>query len=250
VAGIAVLVSVGCARPSHGGNTAGPPTCANLQSCGQGGDGQASCTFADTSQIAGTPVIGTTVIADFPDGISSDGRGPYAPGTDGVLGSSISGVSLRYPRKLKVNLNSPVPGSGAVPLGIVTDGENSRWNPEKPYFGLFWDLEAVGHEIQDPRSIQVGQTVPAGQINVFFHINGRFHILQMGPQALGHCHTRRNPVNGSGTSSGTIYRAGSTDWVVELPAGSIGRLFDMSRTLPYTVDKGLYYVHLRFELHK
>ena len=77
-------------------------------------------------------------------------------------------------------------------------------------------------------------------------INGRFHVLQMGP--FGNCHTDANRVNGAGTSSGDVYRAGETKWVIDLPAGSIGRLFDLYNTTQYAVDKGLYYVRLHYEI--
>ncbi len=88
----------------------------------------------------------------------------------------------------------------------------------------------------------------ADQIDVTFHVNGRFHVLQMGPQAYGHCHAAPTAVTGNATSSGTIYRASATKWVIDLPAGSVGRLFDLYNTDQYAVDKGLYYTQLHFEI--
>lgn len=113
-----------------------------------------------------------------------------------------------------MNLNNPVPGGGAVPLGIVTiRGDNL----------LYTSWERVGNLARSLLNIPVGQTVPAGQINVSFHLNGRFHVLQMGPQPLGHCHqgTDSTRVHGAGTSAGTIHRASQSKWVVDLPAGSL-----------------------------
>ena len=73
---------------------------------------------------------------------------------------------------------------------------------------------------------------------------------QMGPLPLGNCHAEANRVHGTGTSCGTIYRAGPTRWVMDLPAGAVGRLFDLSRTTENAVDKSLYYVRLHSEIGK
>jgi hypothetical protein len=37
-------------------------------------------------------------------------------------------------------------------------------------------------------------------------------------------------------------------WVIDLPAGSVGRLFDLYNTTQYAVDKGLYYTQLHYEI--
>lgn len=85
-------------------------------------------------------------------------------------------------------------------------------------------------------------------MNVTLHLDGRFHILQMGPQAYGHCHSAPTAVFGTGTTAGTIYRASMTKWAVDLPQGSIGRLFDLYNTDQYAVDKGLYYTQVHYEI--
>lgn len=73
---------------------------------------------------------GPTVIADLADGVSSDGRGPYIQGTDGVVQSRVANAaalsiyskdSVKKTRTLTVNMNYPVPGGAGVPFGIVTD---------------------------------------------------------------------------------------------------------------------------------
>jgi hypothetical protein len=70
----------------------------------------------------------------------------------------------------------------------------------------------------------------------------------MGPRPVGFCVERgRTLVHGTGTSSGTIYRASQTMWVTDLPAGSVGRLFDVSNTPRNAVDRGLYYIRLHYE---
>ena len=68
--------------------------------------------------------------------------------------------------------------------------------------------------------------------------------------------TPRNAVTGTGTSTGTIYRASQTRWVMDLPAGSVRRLFDFNGMMlrPYNknwelvVDMGLNCVHLHYEI--
>ena len=256
VGGIAVIIAAGCATVGRGGSTAaprdgrsdGPPVCINASKCSLPAD--LSCTARDTRTFNGS-----TVIADYSDGVSSDGRGPYTPGTDGVLVGHVglpAVVGAMSPRHLTVNLNNPVPRGRAVPLGIVID--SGAQNPEGVplEFAIYTQTMNVGNESQSLHGIPLGQSAAAAQINVFFHINGRFHILQMGPQPWLHCHTRTPPVNGNGTSAGTIYRAGPTKWVVDLPAGSVGRLFDvsnLSKATPFAVfDRGLYYVRLRYEI--
>jgi len=216
------------------------PTCSGASDCAAGAQ---VCSGED-----GTATVGPTVITDYSTGLSSDGRGPYVQGTDGVRYSVVltsafltldpkSGV--KNPRRYRVNLDRPVPGGGGVPLGIVTAGNDviieTQWH-------------TVNNARQNLNSITIGETVTAEQIDLTFHINGRFHVLQMGPQAYGHCHAAPTQVNGAGTSSGTIYRASATKWVIDLPAGSIGRLFDLYNTTQYAVDKGLYSIQLHYEI--
>jgi hypothetical protein len=196
-----------------------------------------------------TATVAPTVITNYANGLSSDGRGPYIQGTDGVRYSVVlylatlsldkSSKSVKNPRKFSVNLNNPVPGGGGVPLGTITDG--SDINIETQWY-------RVGDTRQNLHNIAVGQTVTANQIDVTFHLNGRFHILQMGPQPYGHCHSAPTAVFGTGTTSGTIYRASATKWVIDLPQGSVGRLFDLYNTDQYAVDKGLYYFQLHYEI--
>ncbi len=242
VISIAWLIGLASAAPT-GAQAGPPPACSGWSDCNPG---RAVCTFESFP-----PYFGSTIISDASDGLSSDGRGPYVTGTDGVRYSFVvqGHLSLSFagpaggggPRTLTLNLNNPVPGSGAVPLGIVTvRGDNL----------LYTSWERVGNLAKSLLNIPVGQTVPAGQINVSFHLNGRFHVLQMGPQPLGHCHRGADStrVHGAGTTSGTIHRASHSEWVVDLPAGSVGRLFDASHTVQHAVDKGLYRVRLHYEI--
>ena len=224
-----------------GGGGGGLPTCSGTSDCAAG---PVVCTGED-----GTATVAPTVITDYSNALSSDGRGAYIQGTNGVQYSLVTYVatlsfakasrSVKNPRKIAVNLNNPVPGGISVPLGPITDGNDNNLE-------IQW--KRVGDTRQNLHNIPVGQTVTANQMNVTFHINGRFHILQMGPQPYGHCHSAPTAVVGTGTSSGTIYRASTTKWVFDLPQGSVGRLFDLYNTDQYAVDKGLYYMQLHFEI--
>ncbi len=217
------------------------PTCSGASDCAAGA---LVCTGEDN-----TATIGPTVITDYSTGLSSDGRGPYVQGTDNVRYSLVTVVttlhlekpkgSVKNPRTYRINLDNPVPGGGGIPLGTIAD--NNDINIETQWY-------TANNARQNLHNIPIGSTVTADQIDVTFHINGRFHILQMGPQAYGHCHAAPTAVVGTGTSSGTIFRASATKWVLDLPAGSIGRLFDLYNTDQYAVDKGLYYTQLHFEI--
>ena len=206
-------------------------------------------------KFPGSNTVGPAVVADFSDGVSSDGRGPYNKGTDGVIDSRTGreGALTIFDRadgnirSFSVNLNKPVPGGGGVPLGIVSSGKPS---------GFVTQRGMVGDAVQNFMDIPVGQTETAALMSIAFHINGRFHLLQMGPMANGHCMGVKNLVHGTGTTSGTITRVSLTKWVMDLPAGSIGRLFDIQGAkvgpgppnYEHAVDKGLYYVHLHYEI--
>jgi len=201
---------------------------------------------------------GITIVSDRPDGVSSDGRGPYRKGEGGVWDSRAGsegafGIdpTAKDARSITVNLSKPVPGGGGVPLGLITSPG-----------GLITQRVMVGDTVENLADIAVGQTVPTALMSASFFVNGRFHLLQMGPLANGHCGGlgARNLVHGTGTSSGTIFRASQTKWVIDLLAGSQGRLFDMQGPLPagqwppsdarweHAVDKGLYYVGLHYEV--
>ena len=224
------------------------------------GGGVGSCTSASYCTPApqdctfpGPNPVWPTVVADLPDGVSSDGRGPYLLGKDGVVDSragaeatlGIWGDTVRNVRSVTVNLSKPVPGGGGVPLGINTG--TGRFITQR---GM------IGDTVQNMTDIAVGQTERAAMMSAMFSINGRLHVLQVGPQAIGHCTGGKNLVHGTGTSSGTIFRATQTKWVMDIPAGSVGRLFDIQLSdctscccgWDHAVDKGLYYVHLHYEI--
>ena len=233
------LVGVHQPLMARGGN-GGLPTCSGADDCAAG---PVVCTGEDT-----TSTVGPAVVADRPNGLSSDGGGAYIQGINGVGSTAVANVAglglyatknLKSPRRYALNLNNPVPGGGGTPLGIIADGND-----------VFLETQwyTSGNARQNLRDIPVGQTVQADQIDVPVHINGRYHILQMGPQPYGHCHSAPTLVSGAGTTSGSITRLTATKWAVDVPAGSIGRLFDIYNTDQYAVDKGLYYTELHYEI--
>jgi len=189
--------------------------------------------------------------------VSSDGRGPYIEGTDGAWFSGVdigTGLGLRQldaipfwnmapakgvekPRRITVNLNDPVPGGGGVALGTV-DG-----------YHLLTQWQMVGSAFQNVHTMKIGERSTVAQMNVGFSINGRQHLLQMGPQPNGHCHDS-TVIHGAGTSSATIHRASETKWAVDLPAGSVGRLFDVDDLHAHAIDKGLYHIRIHYEVGK
>lgn len=240
VLGHGLLMILGCASVPHQGGR-GLPTCIDARDCAAG-----PLTCAEEDQRAS---IGPAVLADSPTGLSSDGRGAYRPWTDGVRHSIVrefvsisfnsASDSIKNPRHYAVNLNHPVPRGGGVPRGIVTAGR---------YTNIEIQWVRVGDARRNLHDIPIGQTVTAGMMAITFHMDGHFHVLQAGPMAYGHCHAAPTRVSGTGTSSGTIYRASATKWVMDLPAGSVARLFDLFNTDQYAVDKGLYYTDLHIEI--
>jgi hypothetical protein len=213
-----------------------------------GQTGMARSATPRACEFPGPDSIGPVVVSDFTDGVSSDGRGPYVKGKDGVVDAraGTEGAltfywrgTLENPRALTVNLNKPVPGGGGVPLGIAASGDSS---------GLITQRGMIGDTVQNLTDIAVGRTDTAAMMSITFHVNGRRHLLQIGPQANGHCMGATNLVHGKGTSSGTINRASQTKWVMDVPVGSVGRLFDIGDSWEHAVDKGLYYVHLHYEI--
>jgi len=254
---VSLFVVIGCAsitRRSGGGL----PSCVDVGSCAPSvyrdslEFGPAQSTGASAVKNCNAPAtlpsfVGPTVVSDFSDGVSSDGRGPYASGNVdyvAVFGLQVDSVGGVSPRKLVVNLSHPVRDGGGVPLGLITLSENKP--PQSA--ALYAQWRTVDNTSQNLNGIPIGQTVTAPQMNVWFYLNGRFHMLQMGPQPWGHCYAGRNLVTGAGTSSATISRSSATKWAVDLPAGSVGRLFDLHNTSAHAVDRGLYYLRLHYEI--
>jgi len=194
----------------------------------------------------------TFAISDGSYSVTSDGRGPYRRRTSNVsvvyigwpLVLNLS--ELRFdtlpPRAIRVDLSKPVPGDIGVPRGVITADRGvevgAQWYTEENY---------SAHSMLD---IPVGTTVSAAQADVIFPIDGVQHSLQMGPQPGGHCFADGTAIHGAGTTKATISRPDSTTWIVDLPQGSIGRLFDIHLSSPHAVNKGLYYVSMHFVMKR
>lgn len=219
-----------------------PPT-----PCGRPEDDTTSCDSGLAVCRPTRPGGGGSVTATFTDAgnsVRSDGRGTYKREMGLVV--AVSQVLVVYAprpirdtlgaRKIVVDLSDPVPNGGGVPHGVVRE--------HSPEVAAQWYTETnkAQHSMLD---IPVGQKVVGQQLSVVFAINGVRHALQMGPQPLGHCFSDGSTMFGEGTSKPTIERPTENQWVVDVPPGSVGRLFDIHLGEPNAVNKGLYHVSLR-----
>jgi hypothetical protein len=194
----------------------------------------------------------TLTLSDAPYSVTSDDSGPYHRAVDNVvmvMASRPAGLVLgaapqkgARSRSIKVDLNHPVPGGNGVPLGLVVDNHDLELSAQ-----WYTDSDQTSHSVLD---IPVGQTVTSQQVEVGLHIGADYYVLQMGEQGYGHCLADGTAFYGKGTTSGTIRRESETKWVVDLPLGSVGRLFDDHLGDPNAVDKGLYYVSLHFVVER
>jgi hypothetical protein len=217
--------------------------------CKGGGDCDSGENICKPIRVGGgsasTP---TLTFTDSGYAVTSDGKGPYFRGTANVItGVGNAAVLLFRPartgdtsqtRRFNVDLRYPVPGDIGLPLGIISDSlwvdMNAQWYTETDF---------TQHHLLE---IPAGKTVTAEQLNVGFAISGVAHALQMGPQPWGHCYSNGTAIFGTGTTRGTITRSDKNTFVVDLPPGSVGRLFDVHLHDPHAVNRGLYYVSLHF----
>lgn len=230
--------------------------------CGNGGpenncgSGRSMC-FSTTASRGGPGF--RFELSDAPYSVTSDGLGPYSYGTSNVVvtGASLAAVMQlgstsadgSQARSIRVDLDHPVPGDIGAPLGLIVDNHDvevgAQWYADPEVVAGVATGRRLAHSVLD---IPVGTHVTAELIAVQLHIDGVHHSLQMGRQPGGHCFSDGTAMFGTGTSLGTIFRADSTTWVVDLPAGSVGRLFDDHLSHPNAVNRGLYYVSLHFVL--
>lgn len=191
--------------------------------------------------------------------LRSDGRGSYTAGVEGV--GVFAGVAVvlfwRQPpsdpasaRFISVNLDSPLKGSRGKKLGIIKDAYAevaAQWYAEPARIDSTGARIRLQHSV---RELPVGTSVDAKQVNIGVHIDGRYHILQMGPQPTGHCFVEGTAIHGEGTTMARISRTAEHRVVVEAPPGSIARLFDTFHTNKHAVDRGLYHVSFRYVIEK
>jgi len=202
-------------------------------------------------------VGGTFTLSDSGNTITSDGQGPYRSGSANVgviSGGPGNAFVLRETpagptRTFNVDLSRPIPGDVGVPLDRITV-DAARRRPFVPA-ATSYSLEIAALYFNDDTTaftgdIPVGTTV-RGSVFINFYVNGLLHVLSMAPPGKeGICGTfGADALHGGGTTAALISRRSATSWVVTLPPGSVGRLFDSSREEKNAANRGLYHVSMR-----
>ena len=209
------------------------------------------------------PAGGIVTLRDSGYSVTSDGLGPYRSGSSNVRVSPVDVAAAfvlngRTPgplRTFNVNLDRPVPGDSGVTLGVIQ--ADAAWPGPFMPDGSNYSVEIAFMWINSDTTeftgdIPVGTTVRAGVgIGLDFYLNGVAHVLQTGAGAWGgFCSADGSAAHGDGTTTGTISHPTATSWVVDLPPGSVGRLWDISREVKGAVNRGLYYVSLHLTIQK
>lgn len=205
---------------------------------------------------------GIVTLSDSGYSVTSDGLGPYRAGVANVRVSPVDvgaafvlgGLARGPMRSFSVDLNHPVDGDMGVPLGVIkADGAwHGPFMPAGTNYSIEISFGGGGNSdtTQFTGDIPVGATVRGG-IGLDLYVDGVAHVLQAGPGAWGgFCSADGSATYGDGTSMGTISHPTATSWVVDLPPGSVGRLFDIRREVKGAVNKGLYYMSLHLTIQK
>lgn len=231
-------------------NLVPPMKCSGAGGAINCGSGENLC-FAHSTAFVAAPLMAT--LADSAYTVRSDGKGPYVRGTSNVQVTSVGragvmvlgrlGLAEAQRRAVLIDLSKPVSGSGAQSLGVVRADQFMEVAGQ-------WESDRANHRPKSLVDIPVGATVTAKQIDVEFSIDGQVHALQAGPQPIGHCFSDEPATHGRGTTTGTISHPDTDTWIVELPPGSVMRLFNVDKRYPYAVDRGLYQMSLRLTLRK
>jgi hypothetical protein len=191
------------------------------------------CTWEYSDEVAAT----TDLSAGLP--LAADDKGTYSDAVDGVdtfIKHSLK-LAMYEPqpfrptttaRHLLVDLSRPVPGSGAVPLGVRSTGRE---------FKVYWYQDSNGM-VRTVHAIPLGATVASDRADILLDIDGRAHRLTMGRWRTPYCDAEKG-IGGSGTTEVTIRRLGQEEYTADTPIGGIARLWDVSGRAPK--DRGLYY---------
>jgi hypothetical protein len=203
-----------------------------------------------------SPIPMTFTLDPMSTHLKSDGYGDYLNNADNVLSLSTHAYNLRIlrseygelsRRSLTLNLNFPVAGSEAEPQGVVTDNTCS--------FHVFYKLDTTVKpwSVYNFRDMPIGATVFSPRTEIFVHIKGELHVLQLGHWGLGDCNEpdgKGGRNGGAGTTPVKVIRNSETSYTIVASQGSVGRLWNISNT-PKTIDKGLFYtgfiVHLEYQ---
>jgi hypothetical protein len=201
-------------------------------------------------------VGGTFVLSDSGYSVTTDGRGPYRSGSDNVsVGAGGVGIPIvlrenesRSPRTFWIDLDHPVPGDLSQRRGRV-EVSVPRQRPFVPA-GTNYSLEISALYMNSDTTkftgdIPVGATMPA-TLFINFYLDGLLHVISAGPAGRGGeiCSTYGSSLYNAGTTVPTISHPTAASWVIDLPPGSIARLFDSHNEERNAVNRGLYYLSL------
>ena len=191
--------------------------------------------------------------------IRDDGKGAYSDGVDGVQSPLQNAGARLYPfvpaaetvrRTLVSDLSHPADAKAQQDFGIVQRPDSN--------FRVFWKQDNTAKIIYGILDIPVGMTVQSERVELSVMLEGRQHILRFGDMDESVCWQARIGPNGKGTTRATVTRASESEWRLDLPAGSLGRLWDLKgrqtettslfrlpavplQNAAPTVDEGLYY---------
>lgn len=214
------------------------------------------CTFAGARSGARF-----SFVFDRPNaGISDDGRGGYTDGVDGVQ-STLANAGVRvYPftpssstqqRTLKIDLSKPVDMRSQSNYGVIDRSDSN--------FRVHWKQDDTAKVITGILEMPIGMTVKSQRVEASVMLDGRQHVLRFGNLDTGVCWTAIR-TTGEGTTEASVTRTSDTEWFLDLPPGSVGRLWDLKNTATETtqlfevptstagqsngdaIDKGRYYV--------
>jgi len=182
------------------------------------------CTFA-------SPPAGVTFSFTFTRkgaGVSDDGRGPYVHGKEGVRSNLANAGARVYPyvpsdaqpeRTMSVDLSHPVDPRTQTNHGVVVRSDTN--------FRVHWKQDEASKIISGILDIPVGATVQSDRVEVSVMLNGRQHVLRFGNLDTAVCWDAVR-VTGADTTLATVSRTSETEWHVNLPIGSRGRLWDLN----------------------
>jgi len=210
--------------------------------------------FATTAfaqcKIPNVPTQSMSAVVAEGGWLASDGRGAYVDGTQGSTATlrniayvaTNDGMTVnRNSRFLVFNFNSPVVGDPlAQALGVVQDRHGEM--------NVFYKLDPAGadglrqkHGLEEVPDDGVFYT--SERTDLYVEINGVRHLLMFGGNTWGinTCEPSNGAIFGApGTTYLQVARLpGSNTYLLQAPAGSLGRLFDYSNTFN-PIDKGLY----------
>lgn len=188
------------------------------------------------AQMASCRELNTTAVVAPGFHLRDDGRGAYVRGVD-YVDSFFQGhgqykwvfrptqeVGGNEVRSFYANMNEPVAGSGAVPLGDVRD----------------YRSQVVVFASRPLDKLAVGVPERGDKVTVHFHWRGKYYGMVFEPRPTG---TGNTLLTAAGTTASVLTRTGDSTWTLVLPPGSVGRLWE-DPGHDQRVDRGLYHFDL------